>query len=41
MEDNGLWVSGFQASLPKLLPELIQTILNGILSEGGSPENFS
>ena len=31
---------GFQASLMKLLPEVLQIILIGVLSEAGSSENF-
>ena len=40
IKKNGSRLLGFQASLLKLLPEVLLTILIGVLSEAGSPENF-
>ena len=40
IEKNGCRLLGFQASLLKLLPEVLLTILIGVLSEAGSSENF-
>ena len=40
IEKNGFRLLGFQATLLKLLPEVLLTILIGVLSEAGRSENF-
>ena len=40
IEKDGCKLGGFQASLLKLLPELLLPILMRVLSDSGIPENF-
>ena len=40
IEKNGFRLLGFEATLLKLLPEVLLTILIGVLSEAGRSENF-
>ena len=40
IEKNGCRLLGFQASLLKLLPDVLLTILFVVLSEAGSSKNF-